>query len=57
MAHVELIYSNSVRYNGPESTSDFTKAALSIVTTARDLVEQNADQIQEWEEGIKAKQV
>lgn len=52
MSDIELIHSNSVKYNGPNS--QFTKKAEEIVEKAKSLVTENEDRLKELEERIAA---
>ena len=55
LSDVGLIYKNCARYNGNESV--FTATAKKIVDITKQCLEENSEQITEWEEGIKLKQV
>ena len=52
---MELIYKNSLTYNGEQS--QYTQTAEQVYITAKSCIDSNTEQIEEWEEGIKAKQV
>ncbi|XP_067949949.1 transcription initiation factor TFIID subunit 1-like [Watersipora subatra] len=54
LADVELIYTNCLQYNGEKS--ELTKTAFEVYKTAQACIEENAEQLREYEEGIKAKQ-
>lgn len=55
ISDVELIYTNSKRYNGPDSA--YTATALKIAELAKQCMTENEDQLVEMEEGIRQKQV
>ena len=52
MEHVELILSNSIRFNGAES--NFTSTARKIVEVCRDTLEENDSHLTQLENDIAA---